>query len=159
MCTIFIDERSKFSSFSPIFKRNDCTAGANQADMEAIFEQVKFDDRGLVPAIVQDHASGEVLMFAWMNRESLQKTIEGGKACYWSRSRQKLWLKGESSGHTQQVHGIRLDCDGDVLLLSVEQEGGACHTGYRSCFYRELEGERWRENGEKVFAADKVYGR
>jgi len=127
--------------------------------MDALLSEIKFNEQGLVPAIVQDHATGEVLMFAWMNDESLRITLEKRVACYWSRSRQKLWLKGESSGHTQKIHNIRLDCDGDVLLLEVEQAGGACHTGYRSCFYRELDGERWRENGEKVFAAEQVYGR
>lgn len=127
--------------------------------MSALLDQVKFDDKGLVPAIVQDYATGEVLMFAWMNRESLTRTIEEKQACYWSRSRQELWLKGKSSGHTQKVHSIKLDCDGDALLLGVEQVGGACHTGYRSCFYRAADGERWREDGEKVFAAEEVYGR
>ncbi|MGI8908575.1 MAG: phosphoribosyl-AMP cyclohydrolase [Candidatus Sumerlaeaceae bacterium] len=127
--------------------------------MDALLSQVKFDDKGLVPAIVQDHATGEVLMFAWMNRESLARTIEEKQACYWSRSRKELWLKGQSSGHTQTVHSIRLDCDGDVVLLGVEQVGGACHNGYRSCFYRVADGERWRETGEKVFAAEEVYGR
>ena len=126
--------------------------------MDALLSQIKFTEQGLVPVIVQDHVSREVLMFAWMNRESLQITRERGEACYWSRSRGKLWLKGETSGHTQKVHAMRIDCDGDVLLIEVEQVGGACHTGYRSCFYREADGERWRENGEKVFAAEQVYG-
>lgn len=126
--------------------------------MNTLLEQVKFDDKGLVAAIAQDHATGEVLMFAWMNRESLLKTLEDKKACYWSRSRKKLWLKGESSGHVQKVHSVRLDCDGDAVLLLVEQAGGACHTGYRSCFYRIAEEKRWREDGTKVFAAEQVYG-
>lgn len=127
--------------------------------MSALIGQVKFDDKGLVPAIVQDYATGEVLMFAWMNRESLARTIEEKQACYWSRSRKELWVKGQSSGHTQKVHSIRIDCDGDALLLGVEQVGGACHTGYRSCFYRLAENDRWREDGEKVFAAEEVYNR
>lgn len=124
-----------------------------------LMEQVKFDDKGLVGAIVQDAANGEVLMFAWMNRESLQMTLTEGRACYWSRSRRKLWIKGESSGHVQTIKSIRLDCDGDALLLSVEQSGGACHTGYRSCFYRIADGERWREDGDRIFDADKVYNK
>jgi len=123
-----------------------------------LLEQVKFDDKGLVGAIVQDSATGQVLMFAWMNRESLTKTLEEGRACYWSRSRKKLWIKGESSGNTQKVKSVRLDCDGDALLLEVEQEGGACHTGYRSCFYRLADEDRWREDGEQMFDADAVYG-
>lgn len=124
---------------------------------ENLLDQVKFDDKGLVGAIVQDCRTGDVLMFAWMNRESLEKTLAEGRACYWSRSRKKLWIKGESSGHVQIVKTVRLDCDGDALLLSVEQTGGACHTGHRSCFYRIADGERWREDGDKVFDAGKVY--
>jgi phosphoribosyl-AMP cyclohydrolase len=123
-----------------------------------LLDEVRFDDKGLVPAIVQDHLTGEVLMFAWMNHEALEKTIADMRACYWSRSRGKLWIKGESSGHTQKVISIRLDCDGDVLLLSVEQHGGACHTGYRSCFYRVADEGRWREDGDMVFDKNKVYG-
>jgi phosphoribosyl-AMP cyclohydrolase len=126
-------------------------------DTQALLQQVKFDDKGLVGAIVQDSETGEVLMFAWMNRESLLKTLSEGKACYWSRSRQELWLKGETSGNVQKVISVRLDCDGDSLLLAVEQSGGACHTGHRSCFYRLAEEDRWREDGEQVFDAAKVY--
>jgi len=124
---------------------------------ENLLSQVRFDEKGLVGAIAQDHQTGEVLMFAWMNRESLEKTLAEGRACYWSRSRQKLWIKGESSGHVQTVKSIRLDCDGDALLLSIEQVGGACHTGHRSCFYRIADGERWREDGKTVFDAGQVY--
>lgn len=100
---------------------------------------VHWDDRGLVPAIVQDATSGRVLMLAWMNAESLRLSIEEDRAVFWSRSRGRLWRKGESSGHVQHLRDIRLDCDGDALLLSVEQAGGiACHTGRESCFYRRL---------------------
>jgi phosphoribosyl-AMP cyclohydrolase len=106
--------------------------------------EVKWDDSGLVPVIAQDAESGEVLMFAWMNREALEKTAEGGEAVYWSRSRRKLWHKGEESGHTQKVREIRVDCDNDVVLLKVEQTGGiACHTGRRSCFFQRLQDGRW----------------
>jgi phosphoribosyl-AMP cyclohydrolase len=108
----------------------------------------------LVPAVVQDVKTGEVLMLAYMNQEALAKTLETGKAHYWSRSRKKLWLKGESSGHFQRVVEARIDCDQDAILLKVEQEGGACHMGYRSCFYRDLEG---KVMGEKVFDPDEVY--
>jgi len=102
-------------------------------------DEVRFDEQGLLPAIAQDAQSGRVLMVAWMNRESLLETVRLGYAVYFSRSRQRLWRKGESSGHTQEVKDIRLDCDGDVVLLSVNQKGDiACHTGRQSCFYRQL---------------------
>lgn len=103
-------------------------------------EQIKWDDKGLVPVIAQENSTGDVLMFAWMNREALQKTAELGRAVYFSRSRNKLWFKGEESGHVQTVHDIRLDCDNDVVLLKVTQQGHepgiACHTGRHSCFYQ-----------------------
>jgi phosphoribosyl-AMP cyclohydrolase len=107
-------------------------------------ERIKWTADGLVPAIAQDAASGRVLMMAWMNRESLRRTVDRGEAVYWSRSRQQLWHKGETSGHTQQVKSIRLDCDHDVLLLEVEQIGGiACHTGRQRCFFEELRDGEW----------------
>jgi phosphoribosyl-AMP cyclohydrolase (EC 3.5.4.19) len=110
----------------------------------AWLDQVKWDSSGLVPAIAQDAGNGDVLMMAWMNRESLQLTAEEGIAVYWSRSRGKLWRKGETSGHVQQVQSIKLDCDGDTIVLGVEQVGGiACHTGRRSCFYRTLVDGEW----------------
>ena len=106
-------------------------------------EALKWDADGMIPAIAQD-AGGRVVMFAWMNRESLQETVASGNAVYWSRSRRRLWRKGEESGHFQKVTSIRTDCDGDVLLLAIEQVGGiACHTGRESCFFNELHGERW----------------
>jgi phosphoribosyl-AMP cyclohydrolase len=108
----------------------------------------------LVPAIAQDYATGEVLMLAYMNDEALAKTRETGKAHYWSRSRKKLWLKGESSGNFQIVKEIRIDCDHDAILLLVEQKGGACHTGYRSCFYRTVDG---KIVGEKIFEPKDIY--
>lgn len=107
-------------------------------------DDIKWTDDGLVPVIAQDAANGEILMFAWMNRESLSLTVQEGRAVYWSRSRNKLWRKGEESGHVQQVKDIRLDCDKDVILLKIEQIGGiACHTGRRSCFFHRLEGQHW----------------
>ncbi|MBP7341932.1 MAG: phosphoribosyl-AMP cyclohydrolase [Smithellaceae bacterium] len=113
---------------------------------------------GLVPAIVQDAETKEVLMLAYMNKESWEATLQSGKATFWSRSRQKLWLKGESSGHVQMVKNIFIDCDEDTVLLQVEQLGGAaCHTGYRSCFYRKLEGGDVVIVGEKVFDPKEVY--
>ena len=107
-------------------------------------DEIRLDDDGLVPAIAQDASSGKILMLAWMNRESLQLSADRGEAVYWSRSRGKLWHKGEESGHTQKIVDIRFDCDEDVILLKVEQHGGiACHTGRESCFYRQLQGDRW----------------
>jgi len=107
--------------------------------------EIKWDNAGLVPAIAQDSTSGKILMMAWMNRESLSLTAKEGRAVYWSRSRQKLWRKGEESGHIQQVKEVRLDCDNDVIVLQVEQVGGiACHTGRESCFYRVLKGGQWQ---------------
>jgi phosphoribosyl-AMP cyclohydrolase len=99
---------------------------------------VSYDDNGLVAAIAQDHKTGEILMLAWMNRESLALTLETGQVTYWSRSRQSLWRKGETSGHTQRLVEAHVDCDGDALVLKVEQTGPACHTGNRTCFYRKL---------------------
>lgn len=107
-------------------------------------DQVKWDEQGLVPAIAQDAASGDVLMVAWMNREALEKTAAIGQAVYWSRSRRKLWHKGEESGHFQKVVEIRTDCDNDVVLLRIEQVGGiACHTGRKSCFFQRLDAGCW----------------
>ncbi len=111
---------------------------------ESWLNKVNWSEDGLVPAIAQDAASGDILMVAWMNREALKQTVELGEAVYWSRSRKKLWHKGEESGHTQKVREIRLDCDEDVVLLKIEQSGGiACHTGRRSCFFQKLENDKW----------------
>lgn len=120
-------------------------------------DEVKFDDRGLVPVIIQDYKNGEMLMLAYMNRESLQMTVSSGKTHFWSRSRKKLWLKGESSGHTQEVKGLFIDCDMDAVLIKVEQKVAACHTGYRSCFYRQLQEEDFKVVGEKVFKEEDIY--
>ncbi len=112
---------------------------------EAWLDEITWTDDGLVPAIAQDAETGEILMFAWMNREALAMTVREGRAVYWSRSRGKLWPKGEESGHVQQVKELRLDCDKDVVLLKIEQVGGiACHTGRRSCFFHRLENGRWQ---------------
>jgi phosphoribosyl-AMP cyclohydrolase len=127
--------------------------------MDAQLESLKFDSNGLIPAIIQDHATGEVLMMAWMNRDSLARTIESGKTHFFSRSRNKLWLKGESSGHVQHVKSVATDCDRDVVLIKVEQVGAACHDGYYSCFYRQHENNAsdWKIVGQKVFDPEKVY--
>lgn len=108
-------------------------------------KQVKWDEKGLIPAIAQDFQTGKILMVAWMNEESLKLTVEENRAIYWSRSRNRLWRKGEESGHVQVLHEVRLDCDSDVLLLQVEQQGGiACHTGRESCFYSVLREGKWQ---------------
>ena len=113
--------------------------------MAAWLDEIKWNEAGLVPAIAQDVVTGENLMVAWMNREALQETVATGHAVYFSRSRQKLWRKGEESGHQQVVNEIRLDCDSDVILLKVEQQGGiACHTGRRHCFFKVFEGDGWK---------------
>ena len=126
--------------------------------MDPQLENLKFDANGLIPAIVQDHASGQVLMMAWMNKEALAKTVETGKTHFFSRSRNKQWLKGESSGHVQHVKSIAIDCDADVVLIKVEQVGAACHDGYYSCFYREhTPGGEWKNIGKKIFDPQKVY--
>ncbi|MCW8934946.1 MAG: phosphoribosyl-AMP cyclohydrolase [Gammaproteobacteria bacterium] len=121
-------------------------------------EQIKWTDDGLVPAIAQDAETGRVLMFAWMNRESLSLTVEKGEAVYYSRSRQKLWHKGEESGHTQKVKSLRLDCDGDVITMKIEQTGGiACHTGRESCFYREFQNGEWVTVDEVIKDPEDIY--
>jgi phosphoribosyl-AMP cyclohydrolase len=122
-----------------------------------VLDAAKFDDRGLVAAIVLDASTGKPLMFAFMNRESLRLTIETGKMHYWSRSRGEIWFKGGTSGHVQTVREVRIDCDGDAFVFSVEQAGGACHTGQYSCFYRRLGADGWIEDGTKVFDPERVY--
>ncbi len=119
---------------------------------------VRWDDKGLAPAIAQDAKTGRILMIAWMNRESLAQTAEKGEAVYWSRSRNKLWHKGEESGHVQKVKEIRLDCDEDVIVLQVEQQGGiACHTGRESCFYRVLRNGVWETVDPVLKDPSKIY--
>jgi len=121
-------------------------------------EEIKWDEDGLVPAIAQDEKSGRILMFAWMNKEALQQTAELKRAVYWSRSRKKLWPKGEESGHVQQVSEIRLDCDNDVVLLSVKQIGGiACHTGRESCFYKKFQENDWVETDTVIKSPEEIY--
>ena len=124
-------------------------------------DEVKWDAHGLVPAIAQERGSGDVLMFAFMNREALAETAATGRAVYWSRSRQRLWRKGEESGHVQQVHELRLDCDGDVLLLQVTQLGHrpgiACHTGRHSCFFRRLDGSAWQAVEPVLKDPERIY--
>lgn len=115
--------------------------------MNSIIDQLKFDEHGLISAIIQDHQTNEVLMFAFMNLEAVEKTLRGPFVNFWSRSRKKMWVKGEESGHTQTVKEVFYDCDGDALLIKVEQKVAACHEGYRSCFFRKIEND-----GSKIIA-------
>jgi len=123
-------------------------------------DELKYDANGLIPAIVQDADTGEVLMMAWMNKASLADSIRTGKTHFWSRSRQKYWMKGESSGHTQEIKEILIDCDADTLLIKAKQHGAACHEGYKNCFFRRLEtsGE-WKVNAQRLVNPEDVYGR
>lgn len=119
---------------------------------------VAWDANGLVPVIAQEHDTGDVVMFAWMNREALQLSAETMQAVYWSRSRNRLWRKGEESGHVQKIHEIRLDCDEDVILLKIEQIGGiACHTGRHSCFFKKLDNGGWQIDQPVIKNPDEIY--
>jgi phosphoribosyl-AMP cyclohydrolase len=124
-------------------------------------DDLKYDANGLIPAIVQDADTGEVLMMAYMNKSSLEDSIKTGKTHFWSRSRQKYWMKGESSGHTQDIQSIYIDCDADTILIKAKQHGAACHVGYKSCFYREHDNAagQWQVRAEKLFDPDQVYGK
>ncbi|OYV32957.1 MAG: phosphoribosyl-AMP cyclohydrolase [Rhodospirillales bacterium 20-64-7] len=122
-------------------------------------DALKFDAEGLIPAIAQAHDTGEVLMMAWMNRAAIEETLATGQICYWSRSRGKLWRKGESSGQVQKLVELRVDCDGDTLLLRVEQTGVACHTGRRSCFYRAVQASELVEIAAPLVSTETLYGR
>jgi phosphoribosyl-AMP cyclohydrolase len=127
---------------------------------ESLLADIKWDAKGLVPAIAQDWESGEVLMLAWMNKDSLALTIAEGRAIYWSRSRNALWRKGEESGHVQRLKELRLDCDNDTVLIKVEQIGGiACHTGRRHCFYQLLEDGSWKSTEAVVKEPEDIYGK
>jgi phosphoribosyl-AMP cyclohydrolase len=126
----------------------------------SFYDQLKFDAHGLIPAIIQEQSSGRVLMMAWMNRASLERTLATGKTHFWSRSRQKYWMKGESSGHTQTVKSVSFDCDGDTLLIQVEQIGAACHEGYQSCFFRTIQsdGVTSRVTEPRLQTPEQIYG-
>jgi len=127
---------------------------------EQWLDVIKWDNDGLVPAIAQEQGSGKLLMVAWMNRAALATTVKEGRAVYWSRSRNKLWRKGEESGHVQLVKDIRLDCDNDVILLVVEQQGGiACHTGRHNCFFQQLQDGRWMTVEAVIKSAADIYGK
>lgn len=127
----------------------------------SFYDQLKFTSDGLIPAIIQDFESKRVLMMAWMNRASLEKTIKTGRTHFWSRSRQTFWMKGETSGHVQTVKDLAFDCDGDTLLIQVEQIGAACHEGFRSCFFRSVEanGEAFKNTESQLETPDQIYGK
>lgn len=122
-----------------------------------IIRSIKFNEAGLVPAIAQQHDTNEVLMLAWMNKDSIIRTLETGQVCYFSRSRNKLWCKGESSGQTQLLKGMLIDCDGDTIILKVDQKGVACHTGRRTCFFNYVDGDRVVINQEIIIPPEKLY--
>jgi phosphoribosyl-AMP cyclohydrolase len=126
--------------------------------IERALVEIKFDADGLVPAIAQQHDTGEVLMVAWMNRDAVRVTLAEGRACYWSRSRRALWRKGETSNQIQTLKEFRLDCDGDTVLLLVEQKGVACHTGRRNCFFRAWRDGQWIEIAQPLVALEELYG-
>ena len=126
-------------------------------DPAPVLAAITFDENGLVPAIAQAHDSGEVLMMAWMNADAVAETLRTGRVCYWSRSRKSLWRKGESSGQVQTLRSFLVDCDGDTLLLKVEQQGVACHTGHRSCFYSEAGEEGFREIAPVLTRPEELY--
>jgi phosphoribosyl-AMP cyclohydrolase len=126
--------------------------------VEQAIDAIKFDVDGLVPAIAQQHDTGEILMVAWMNREAVRVTLEEGRACYWSRSRQALWRKGETSNQVQTLKEFRIDCDGDTVLLLVEQHGVACHTGRRSCFFRAWRDGDWVQIAQPLITPEELYG-
>ena len=129
----------------PFWLQLESARAGHTRSLQATLDAIAWNDAGLIPVISQRHDDGEVLMLAWMNRAALTETLSSGQVCYWSRSRQRLWRKGEESGNVQQLHELRLDCDADVIILQVEQIGGiACHTGRESCFYRVLKDGQWQ---------------
>jgi len=124
-----------------------------------ILDELKYDSNGLIPAVVQEASTGRVLMVAWMNKESLAKTLEIGETVFWSRSRKELWHKGATSGHTQKVKDVAFDCDKDVLLIQVEQSGAACHEGFKSCFFRSIRGDTVEVTEPRLVDPATVYGK
>jgi phosphoribosyl-AMP cyclohydrolase len=127
--------------------------------LQEVIDNLPYNADGLVPAIAQQHDSGEVLMMAWMNADSIRETLRTGRVCYWSRSRQAYWRKGESSGQEQHLVEMRFDCDGDTLLLKVDQQGAACHTGRRNCFYNKVDGEQVLVDNKPIVDPDELYGK
>ncbi|OOC10140.1 phosphoribosyl-AMP cyclohydrolase [Thioalkalivibrio halophilus] len=141
-----------------MFKNLEKAPAGRREPLAEVLERVRFNADGLVPAIAQQGDTGEVLMMAWMNREALEETLRTGRVCYWSRSRGALWRKGESSGQVQQLHSLHLDCDGDTVLAKVDQTGPACHTGRRSCFYLQVEGDEVAVTSDPQVDPETLYG-
>lgn len=139
------------------FRQTERLPAGSPLPWAEVLDQVRFNAAGLIPAIAQQHDTGEVLMLAWMNREALLETLRTGRVCYWSRSRNQLWRKGETSGQVQQLRELRLDCDGDALLLRVDQTGPACHTGRRSCFYHTVHGDQVTIASDPLISPDQLY--
>nr|WP_298415155.1 phosphoribosyl-AMP cyclohydrolase [uncultured Halomonas sp.] len=141
-----------------LFKQLETAEKGARRDVPSLLDAIRWNSDELIPAIAQQHDSGEVLMLAWMNRQSLEETLTTGRVCYWSRSRGKFWRKGESSGQEQHLKSAHLDCDGDTLLLRVEQTGPACHTGRRSCFYIALDDEHGQVDTKPLIDPSALYG-
>jgi len=142
----------------PTFRQLETAAAGTSVVLSDVLAALRFNADGLLPAIAQQHDSGEVLMLAWMNREALAETLATGRVCYWSRSRQALWRKGETSGQVQRLVSLAIDCDGDTLLLKVDQQGPACHTGRRHCFYNEVHGDRVEVGSDPLVSPQELYG-
>lgn len=142
-----------------MFKQLEKNALGQSIDLKQALDNLPYNSDGLLPAISQQEDTGEVLMMAWMNRESLEETLKTGRVCYWSRSRQKLWRKGEESGQVQLLKDMRFDCDGDTILLIVDQTGPACHTGRRSCFYHAVRDDRLEIISEPIIDPEVLYGK
>jgi phosphoribosyl-AMP cyclohydrolase len=140
-----------------IFKDLESLAAGESLPLAAVLDELPWNADGLLPAIAQQFDSGEVLMMAWMNRAALDETLASGRVCYWSRSRRSLWRKGESSGQVQMLRELRLDCDGDTILLKVDQTGPACHTGRRDCFYNRIDGDRLVVDKAPLIDPDELY--
>ena len=141
------------------FKKLESFNTGDSVPLEEAIQALPWNSDGLLPAIAQQHDTGEVLMMAWMNETALRETLDTGRVCYWSRSRQSLWRKGELSGQVQQLKSMRLDCDGDAILLSVDQTGPACHTGRRDCFYNKVEGDRLVVDREPIIDPETLYAK
>lgn len=142
----------------PMFRQLETAAAGTSVALADAIAALRFNADGLLPAIAQQHDSGEVLMLAWMSREALAETLATGRVCYWSRSRQALWRKGETSGQVQRLVSLAIDCDGDTLLLKVDQQGPACHTGRRDCFYNKVHGNQVTVGSDPLVSPQELYG-
>ena len=142
-----------------MFKQLETAPVGTNRVLAEVLSALRYNGDGLIPAIAQQHDTGEVLMMAWMNREALAETLRTRRVCYWSRSRQGLWRKGETSGQVQQLVSLAIDCDGDALLLQVDQQGPACHTGRRNCFYNRVDGDQVTVTAAPLVSPDELYGR